>query len=289
MKYCPHCGAQNSANDAFCANCGKRMDTGMPPVQQTYQPPVQQTYQPPVQQTYAQTAYSTPPAPAYVPGGKVKKGQFLKSYADSQTKLLGLISLIVAVLSAVSLLAGALSFMCADIRKIPAVKNTIGDVGFTGSSMEEYANASLDEMVEEVREAGVMDGSSDREVRKVAKAARDLFRTPSLMNAKNVMKLYQKNPELSRLVGSMDESAIAGINALMTVGFFLFAIPALFAVLGGTLKSVGWSVAALICAIFPLTTFALPGWMILGFILLIGLIVVNVMLTNKYKSFRAGV
>lgn len=300
--FCTSCGTQMPDQAKFCTTCGARIGQPDAPAAQVPQTP------------------PAAPAPSYTaPVGYVKKGKFLRSYAGKKTKLLSLTALIVMLASIASVVVCGVNFLNGDVRDIPVMPEKVDEsVEELQEMVQEAEEYDAEEFADELIDSGVLEESAEEDIRaakKLLKAAKSLARTPSIMNIKNTLQyisfLENMDDEISesvdmgdsaedmlKIIGvsdlaDMGDSAkdmlkIMGIFNVLIIGVCIyFAVVALFALLGGLRKSLGWAISAIMFAL-PLTAMVSAALAGLVIVLLIAQVVLNAMIGRDYKNFQKG-
>lgn len=231
--FCANCGAQLPEGSAFCGNCG------------SHQPvPQAQTW--------------NPPAP-HVPTTPEKKSVFLKEKASAGAKRNSRIVLITSLLCILLLVFSVVFCLTRSLFRIPIVSTAVRLSGAAHevTDMLEDLQYSMEDAEEEYDRYEDTYSSKEQEAfEKMLIAMKKMVRNPSILNLRNATRVVgevgQDLPE------EFDDNVIAEIFVLQTAFDSLIIaavvsilLPALFFLLGGLKKSLGWNIAALVLALLP--------------------------------------
>ena len=252
--FCPNCGANLPDDAGFCTGCGTRIAAAQPAYQQ----------------------------PVYQNGAAMSKGDYLKSQASPQTKLMvkiawGLLALCVLIVG-----LGLNSCINGPFYNIPVVQLAMGD---------DYEEA-LEELTDILGEAGdeidefvemYEDEVSPNELTKLAKAATKMAKNPSLNNVKKVGTLLYEND-----LGGMSRSDLEAYNLVLTLVWIAFGILLVLTVLGGTLRNIIPLIIAAVLSVPVNLIFSGVLYMLLTLAALIALMVVLCKINGAYKDYKRG-
>lgn len=303
--FCSNCGSKLPDGSKHCSFCG----AATAPAQPSYQAPAQPTYQAPPQPSYQAPAQSAPSyypsfdsAPTYIPpqmpqydlGPKipenfvdrerVRKGKFLRSHADSTTKVMGLVALALAVVFAVTLFLAGSATVNGPIFDIPVIHLAMELSG--DDAVEELEELRYDAMwdLQNLRYSGDLSRSEERLLDDAIKLLDRDFSIRSIMDAATVMAEYS-NDHLSGM-SEIPNQAVMGLIAFMINFFYILAgICLLIAVLR---MGSGWIWPAMILAVLQALSLSGMVYAIVFLALGIALIVLLGKVSNAYASFKSG-
>lgn len=185
------------------------------------------------------------------------------------------------------------------IVEIPAISTALSIAGDDG---EEVVNEleELDELYDDKQLLDELEAVEDelpkdavKATKKIIKSLKKATTTPSLLNVKNLISTVEKCADdldedsdvigLSQLSNDL-ESATKIMNIIIYVVIGMFALPAIFTLLGGLLKSKGLTITALVFMV--LTQFMLCGflWVVLSLVIYI----FQAVLCHKAKKAKAN-
>lgn len=260
--FCNKCGANLPDGATFCTNCGAQMNPAQPD-QSVYQQP-----------TYQQPAYGYQPQPV------LSKGEYLKTQASSNTKLLvkiawGLLALCVLVIG-----LGLNSCLNGPVYNIPVVKLAMGDD--YAEAIEDLTDilGEADDEIDDFRDR-YEDEIKENDLDKLVDASIKMAKNPSLNNVKKVGKLmYQYD------LGGMNQSDLEAFELIITIIWVVFGIIMALAVLGGVLKNIVPLIIAAILSIPVNLIFSGVLYMFLSLVALIALMVVLSKINKEYKTYK---
>lgn len=268
--FCANCGAQLPDGSAFCGNCGSR-------------------------QMAPQEQYWNPPAP-HVPTTPEKKTVYLKEIADAGTKRNSLIVLITSILCILLLVVGVVSCLTRSLFRIPIVSTAIqlSGAAYEVTDMLEDLEYTLEDAEDEYDYYEDTYSSKEQEAfEKLLAAMKKTVRKPSILNLRNAVRVVEEVAPV--IEDSYSSSDLYEIHMLKSVFDILIVaavasilLPALFFLLGGLKKSLGWNIAALVLALLPEM---ILGGTLLTLLLLAAAIVAIVFCSkinkeyNRYSSY----
>lgn len=278
--FCPNCGTNNPDNAYACGNCGTILTQDQP--------------------AYTQPEYSQPmyaqPANNQV-GMPVSKKEYFKTMPSAKAKSLSLVSLILAVVLVVSVVATYFVVTNTSAENIPFIGlaldigDTDGEFDDTMEDLEEKAQR-LDEQYDIEK-----DHYSDEDqeiIEDILEAINDCVDSFSLNNIKATVNAYEDFDEIddveqidgfTNLLDEIEElDELLNIVTLILIGFVVFIL--LFAALGGFLKNRGLLIVSLVFSIIHTLVLCGVLWFIILVAIHIALIVVLTQRANEYKNYK---
>ena len=259
---CPHCGAALANGLERCNCCGGTLKIRYPQNQRPQERPSQEQppqYQPPQYQPpqYQPPVY-TPPTP-----GKESKKVFFRQIAPKKLKVQWQLVYLTMALALILIAVGTVLPIFRPILRIPSVSNMLSIGGISVRDVTDAVDMLYDELSQEY-ELGYWDGEELDMVEDLLDALDrfsgsfnllDLSRLASSLRSEydGILRQYLGASELRILdiVAKLPTIAIIAIIAS-------FLLPLIFTVLAGLKKSLGFTIAAMILTLLPITL--INGW-----------------------------
>ena len=185
------------------------------------------------------------------------------------------------------------------IVKIPVISTALSITGAEGEELEdelealseEYDSKALLDELEEVEDELPKDAV--KATKKIIKSLKKATKTPSLLNVRSLISTVEKCADdldedsdvigLSQLSNDL-ESATKIMDIVIYIVIGMFALPAIFTLLGGLLKSKGLTITALVFMV--LSQISLCGflWVVLSLVVYI----FQAVLCHKAKKAKAN-
>lgn len=231
--FCANCGAQLPEGSVFCGNCGSRQPT-------------------PQNEYWGQPVVHTPVTPE-------KKSVFLKEQASAGAKRNSRLVLITSLLCILLLVVSVVSCLTRSLFRIPMISTAIRLSGAAYELTEALDDLeySMEEAEEEYdRYEDTYSRGEQEAYKKMLQAMKKTVKRPSLLNFRNIVSVMEEvAPELQ---DDFSDSDLYEIHMVRTVLDAIIAavlgsilLPALFFLLGGLKKSLGWNIAALVLSLLP--------------------------------------
>ena len=278
---CPHCGAALANGLERCNCCGGTLKIRYPQNQRPQEKPPQ--YQPP----YQPTVY-TPPTP-----GKESKKVFFRQIAPKKLKVQWQLVYLTMALALILIAVGTVLPIFRPILRIPSVSNMLSIGGISVRDVTDAVDMLYDELSQEY-ELGYWDGEELDMVEDLLDALDrfsgsfnllDLSRLASSLRSEydDILRQYLSASEIRVLdiVAKLPTIAIIAIIAS-------FLLPLIFTVLAGLKKSLGFTIAAMILTLLPITL--INGWAFctLTLAVFVPQIVFCANTRKAYKNYKLG-
>lgn len=250
--YCNTCGSNVPDGATHCNICG----AALTPAQPTH--------------SYAPTSAYTP-APGSAPSHRVKKSEYLKSYADPATKKLGLIAWIVAAACLVILFLSMNATLNGSFFEIPVFKLVLEDADPNfEDEMEDLLDEAQDNL--ELLEDD-LSKSELKEYKEILEAWEDCF---SINNIKKA----------GELLGEQVEEETAILSTFSSVAVVITLIAAALLALGALTRAGGWVIAGMIVGMLYSIILSGTLYTVLIAVSFIALTVILSKINTAYKNFR---
>lgn len=289
---CPHCGAALANGLERCNCCGGTLKIRYPQNQRPQERPSQEQppqYQPPQYQPpqYQPPVY-TPPTP-----GKESKKVFFRQIAPKKLKVQWQLVYLTMALALILIAVGTVLPIFRPILRIPSVSNMLSIGGISVRDVTDAVDMLYDELSQEY-ELGYWDGEELDMVEDLLDALDrfsgsfnllDLSRLASSLRSEydDILRQYLGASELRILdiVAKLPTIAIIAIIAS-------FLLPLIFTVLAGLKKSLGFTIAAMILTLLPITL--INGWAFCTMTLAVFVpqIVFCANTRKAYKNYKLG-
>lgn len=289
---CPHCGAALANGLERCNCCGGTLKIRYPQNQRPQAQPSQEQppqYQPPQYQPpqYQPPVY-TPPTP-----GKESKKVFFRQIAPKKLKVQWQLVYLTMALALILIAVGTLLPIFRPILRIPSVSNMLSIGGISVRDVTDAVDMLYDELSQEY-ELGYWDGEELDMAEDLLDALDrfsgsfnllDLSRLASSLRSEydDILRRYLGASELRILdiVAKLPSIAIIAIVAS-------FLLPLIFTVLAGLKKSLGFTIAAMILTLLPITL--INGWAFCTMTLAVFVpqIVFCANTRKAYKNYKLG-
>lgn len=289
---CPHCGAALANGLERCNCCGGTLKIRYPQNQRPQEQPSQEQppqYQPPQYQPpqYQPPVY-TPPTP-----GKESKKVFFRQIAPKKLKVQWQLVYLTMALALILIAVGTVLPIFRPILRIPSVSNMLSIGGISVRDVTDAVDMLYDELSQEY-ELGYWDGEELDMVEDLLDALDrfsgsfnllDLSRLASSLRSEydDILRQYLGASELRILdiVAKLPTIAIIAIIAS-------FLLPLIFTVLAGLKKSLGFTIAAMILTLLPITL--INGWAFCTMTLAVFVpqIVFCANTRKAYKNYKLG-
>ena len=289
---CPHCGAALANGLERCNCCGGTLKIRYPQNQRPQERPSQEQppqYQPPQYQPpqYQPPVY-TPPTP-----GKESKKVFFRQIAPKKLKVQWQLVYLTMALALILIAVGTVLPIFRPILRIPSVSNMLSIGGISVRDVTDAVDMLYDELSQEY-ELGYWDGEELDMVEDLLDALDrfsgsfnllDLSRLASSLRSEydDILRQYLGASELRILdiVAKLPTIAIIAIIAS-------FLLPLIFTVLAGLKKSLGFTIAAMILTLLPITL--INGWAFCTMTLAVFVpqIVFCANARKAYKNYKLG-
>lgn len=289
---CPHCGAALANGLERCNCCGGTLKIRYPQNQRPQEQPSQEQppqYQPPQYQPpqYQPPVY-TPPTP-----GKESKKVFFRQIAPKKLKVQWQLVYLTMALALILIAVGTVLPIFRPILRIPSVSNMLSICGISVRDVTDAVDMLYDELSQEY-ELGYWDGEELDMVEDLLDALDrfsgsfnllDLSRLASSLRSEydDILRQYLGASELRILdiVAKLPTIAIIAIIAS-------FLLPLIFTVLAGLKKSLGFTIAAMILTLLPITL--INGWAFCTMTLAVFVpqIVFCANTRKAYKNYKLG-
>ena len=288
----PHCGAALANGLERCNCCGGTLKIRYPQNQRPQEQPSQEQppqYQPPQYQPpqYQPPVY-TPPTP-----GKESKKVFFRQIAPKKLKVQWQLVYLTMALALILIAVGTVLPIFRPILRIPSVSNMLSIGGISVRDVTDAVDMLYDELSQEY-ELGYWDGEELDMVEDLLDALDrfsgsfnllDLSRLASSLRSEydDILRQYLGASELRILdiVAKLPTIAIIAIIAS-------FLLPLIFTVLAGLKKSLGFTIAAMILTLLPITL--INGWAFCTMTLAVFVpqIVFCANTRKAYKNYKLG-
>ena len=289
---CPHCGAALANGLERCNCCGGTLKIRYPQNQRPQERPSQEQppqYQPPQYQPpqYQPPVY-TPPTP-----GKESKKVFFRQIAPKKLKVQWQLVYLTMALALILIAVGTVLPIFRPILRIPSVSNMLSICGISVRDVTDAVDMLYDELSQE-HELGYWDGEELDMVEDLLDALDrfsgsfnllDLSRLASSLRSEydDILRQYLGASELRILdiVAKLPTIAIIAIIAS-------FLLPLIFTVLAGLKKSLGFTIAAMILTLLPITL--INGWAFctMTLVIFVPQIVFCANTRKAYKNYKLG-
>lgn len=227
--FCGNCGAQQPDGSVFCSNCGCQLTI-------------------PQRQPACHTA-ATPE----------KKSVFLQEIASDGTKRNSRIVLITSLLCILLLVLSAVFFLTRSFFRIPMVSTILNlsgmayDVADAMTELEDSVESAEDKYD---RNEDAYSSKEQEAFEKLLAVMKKTVRKPSILNFRKVVHVFADVAvDMSDSVSDSDLYEIQMIRKALDVIILAILgsilLPALFFLLGGLTKSMGWNIAALVLSLLP--------------------------------------
>ena len=284
--FCPNCNAELPEGTAFCGCCGHQMTESQ---SQTYTAPAAPAY--PNYSAY--TSYTS---------NNMTKKEFLASDAGLHARGQAKLAVLVCLIAVAVIIAGIFATLTMPIYEIPIMSMALSaadvDIDKDVEALEEQLEDNLDEMEEEYEMVEDDLSKSECEVAEDwMDSAEDLIDAFSVLNLTNFVKHtseFMDEFEDQFATAGMEDMAegmeylsqAMGAVIIVLVGFFF--LPALFAILGGTLKNTALTVVGIVFTAIAQVIFCGMLWVVLSLVVGVVQAVLCSKVNTAYRDYRLG-
>lgn len=254
---CPHCGAALANGLERCNCCGGTLKIRYPQNQRPQAQPSQEQppqYQPP---QYQPPVY-TPPTP-----GKESKKVFFRQIAPKKLKVQWQLVYLTMALALILIAVGTLLPIFRPILRIPSVSNMLSIGGISVRDVTDAVDMLYDELSQEY-ELGYWDGEELDMAEDLLDALDRFSGSFNLLDLSRLASSLRSEYDdiLRRYLGASELRILDIVAKLPTIAIIAivasFLLPLIFTVLAGLKKSLGFTIAAMILTLLPITL--INGW-----------------------------
>ena len=289
---CPHCGAALANGLERCNCCGGTLKIRYPQNQRPQERPSQEQppqYQPPQYQPpqYQPPVY-TPPTP-----GKESKKVFFRQIAPKKLKVQWQLVYLTMALALILIAVGTVLPIFRPILRIPSVSNMLSICGISVRDVTDAVDMLYDELSQEY-ELGYWDGEELDMVEDLLDALDRFSGSFSLLDLSRLANSLRSEYDdiLRQYLGASELRILDIVAKLPTIAIIAiiasFLLPLIFTVLAGLKKSLGFTIAAMILTLLPITL--INGWAFCTMTLAVFVpqIVFCANTRKAYKNYKLG-
>lgn len=289
---CPHCGAALANGLERCNCCGGTLKIRYPQNQRPQERPSQEQppqYQPPQYQPpqYQPPVY-TPPTP-----GKESKKVFFRQIAPKKLKVQWQLVYLTMALALILIAVGTVLPIFRPILRIPSVSNMLSIGGISVRDVTDAVDMLYDELSQEY-ELGYWDGEELDMVEDLLDALDRFSGSFSLLDLSRLASSLRSEYDdiLRQYLGASELRILDIVAKLPTIAIIAiiasFLLPLIFTVLAGLKKSLGFTIAAMILTLLPITL--INGWAFCTMTLAVFVpqIVFCANTRKAYKNYKLG-
>ena len=289
---CPHCGAALANGLERCNCCGGTLKIRYPQNQRPQERPSQEQppqYQPPQYQPpqYQPPVY-TPPTP-----GKESKKVFFRQIAPKKLKVQWQLVYLTMALALILVAVGTVLPIFRPILRIPSVSNMLSIGGISVRDVTDAVDMLYDELSQEY-ELGYWDGEELDMVEDLLDALDRFSGSFNLLDLSRLASSLRSEYDdiLRQYLGASEMRVLDIVAKLPTIAIIAiiasFLLPLIFTVLAGLKKSLGFTIAAMILTLLPITL--INGWAFCTMTLTVFIpqIVFCANTRKAYKNYKLG-
>ena len=289
---CPHCGAALANGLERCNCCGGTLKIRYPQNQRPQERPSQEQppqYQPPQYQPpqYQPPVY-TPPTP-----GKESKKVFFRQIAPKKLKVQWQLVYLTMALALILIAVGTVLPIFRPILRIPSVSNMLSIGGISVRDVTDAVDMLYDELSQEY-ELGYWDGEELDMVEDLLDALDRFSGSFNLLDLSRLASSLRSEYDdiLRQYLGASEMRVLDIVAKLPTIAIIAiiasFLLPLIFTVLAGLKKSLGFTIAAMILTLLPITL--INGWAFCTMTLAVFVpqIVFCANTRKAYKNYKLG-
>lgn len=283
---CPHCGAALANGLERCNCCGGTLKIRYPQNQRPQEQPPQ--YQPPQYQPPYQPPVYTPPTP-----GKESKKVFFRQIAPKKLKVQWQLVYLTMALALILIAVGTVLPIFRPILRIPSVSNMLSICGISVRDVTDAVDMLYDELSQE-HELGYWDGEELDLVEDLLDALDRFSGSFNLLDLSRLASSLRSEYDdiLRQYLGASEMRVLDIVAKLPTIAIIAiiasFLLPLIFTVLAGLKKSLGFTIAAMILTLLPITL--INGWAFCTMTLTVFIpqIVFCANTRKAYKNYKLG-
>ena len=283
---CPHCGAALANGLERCNCCGGTLKIRYPQNQRPQEQPPQ--YQPPQYQPPYQPPVYTPPTP-----GKESKKVFFRQIAPKKLKVQWQLVYLTMALALILIAVCTVLPIFRPLLRIPSVSNMLSICGISVRDVTDAVDMLYDELSQE-HELGYWDGEELDLVEDLLDALDRFSGSFNLLDLSRLASSLRSEYDdiLRQYLGASEMRVLDIVAKLPTIAIIAiiasFLLPLIFTVLAGLKKSLGFTIAAMILTLLPITL--INGWAFCTMTLTVFIpqIVFCANTRKAYKNYKLG-
>ncbi len=279
--FCPNCGAQIPDDSAVCGSCGQALRNP--------------------QQTSAPVGYMPPQQPPRfnpAPAAPVSKKEYMATMATQGTKNKRKLVLVTMLICMALIVGGVLATLNMPFYEIPFVSLVLGASDADVDELEDEMSDLIDELENDLElQEDTMSDDEVEAAEKLIDGMKEFEDNMSITGVQNMVDLvedvldeyedlFMENDidEMTQTMEELDVIMSAVVGAV--IGFFF--LPMLFTILGGSLRSTGLTITAIIFTAIAQLIFCGFLWVALSMAVGIFQAVLCSQINREYKDYRMG-
>ncbi len=276
--FCPNCGAQIPDDSAVCGSCGQILRNS--------------------QQTSAPVGYAPPQQPPRYNPSPVSKKIYMATMASGSTKTKRKLVLVTMLVCMALIVGGVFATLNMPFYEIPFVSLALGATNADVDGLEDEMSDMIDELENDLElQEDTMSDDELEAAETLIDGMKEFEDSMSIAGVQNMVKLVDEvvdeyedlflDDDIDELQNTMEE-----INLVMSgvvgaiIGFFF--LPMLFTILGGTLRSTGLTITAIVLTAIAQLIFCGFLWVALSVAVGIVQAVLCGQTNREYKDYLMG-